>query len=218
MSQAKLYIMPLVYKRDGNVWLPSGQNLQISCNCTTLGVWGINLNGEEVPVQGTTIPPLSATPGNSYQSANALVQVGGIWVNPAMFGDSGFKMVVKVKDLDSNIVSYVDVTSWTTEFVKCNFVPEPTGCNIPTSISAGTPATTSATITYVPMPGSVGIEYVNNTSSVAPVVDGTYVDAGTTSVAVTGLTAATTYHFWVRTICGAGSRSAWTSLVYTTHA
>lgn len=216
--QNNLYIMPLVYKRNSTTYLPSGQNLQISCNCSTLGVWGLNLAGEEVPVQGTTKPPLSTTPGNSRESANALVQVGGVWYDPHYFGDANFKVVIKIKDLVTNFINYVDLTSWNTEFVKCNFVPEPSSCDIPTSISAGTPGTTTATITYVPEPGSVGVEYINNTSGTPPVIDGTYVDAGTTSVALTGLSAATTYHFWVRTICGAGSRSAWTSLTYTTHA
>lgn len=212
------YVMPLVYKQNNNLWLPAGQNLQISCNCQTLGVFAINLAGEEVPVPTTTIPPLSSTPGNQTQSAYVLVAPGGVWANLQMFADTSFKVCIKVKDLKTNIVSYVDLTSWNTEFVKCNYVPEPIACFVPTSISAGTPGTTTATITYTPEPGSVGIEYVNNTSSSAPVTDGTYVDAGTTSVTVTGLTAATTYHFWVRAICGAGSQSSWTSITYTTHA
>ena len=211
-----LYIMPLVYRRDSNVYLPSGQNLQINCKCTTLGVWGINMQGEEVPVQGTTIPPLSSTPGNSEQSASVLIQVGQIWYNPKFFGDANFFMVVKVKDLVTNSISYVDLTSWNTEFVKCNFVPEPGFCSIPTTISAGTPGATTATITYVPEPGSVGVEYINNTSGTTPVIDGTYADSSVTSIAITGLTTATAYHFWIRTICGAGSRSAWTSITYTT--
>lgn len=216
MQATTKYIQPLVYKENNNFYGPSGLNKRISCNQIFLGLMGINTIGEEVPVPYTTIPPLSASPGNSYQSANVLIQVGQVWVDKKFFGDSSFKVVAKVKDLDTNSVFYVDADSYNTNLVLCNFVPEPSFCPLVTNISAGTPGATTATITWNGVPGAAGIEWVNNTSSSAPSGDGAYLDGGTETLSLTGLTTATTYHIWIRTICGQGSRSAWTSKTYTT--
>lgn len=216
MNKKFLYFMPLIYKQGPNLWLPAGQNLQLSCDLDIQGVYGINMAGEEVPLPTTTTPPLAASPGK--QSQYVLIAPGGVWLSQTYFSDTSFKICIKVKDrANGNLVSYVDLTSWNTLFpTACNFVPEPGICSIPTNISAGTPGTTTATITYVPEPGSVGVEWINNTSGTTPVIDGTYADASVTSIAITGLSATTAYHFWIRTICGAGSRSAWTSITYTT--
>ena len=210
-----LQINPLVYKQNNNTYLPSGQYLKISCNFTYQGVCYINMAGEEVSLPSTSIPPLAATPGNSYQSAEVLVDPGRVWQNPFQFGDATYYKCVKVKDNDSNVLSIVDFSSWNTSVALCNNVPEPISCGLPSTLTA-TPGATTATINFTVLPGSVGYEWVNNTSSSAPTGAGTYGDAGTASVALTGLTASTTYYFWFKTVCGAGSTSSWTSVSYTT--
>lgn len=215
MSTAKK-IAVLVYKEDSQLWLPSGTTRWISCNHTDLGVWGINMAGEIIPVPTTTVPPSESVDNTSYETATVLVQVGRVWVSQSYFNDSNFKVVVKVKDMTTNIVSFVNAESYNDNIALCNFVPSPSSCSIPTDIASSAITSTGATLTWTPMPGSVGIEYVNNTSATPPTGSGTYQDVSDVNVSLTGLIAATQYHFWIRSICGAGSQSAWTSEIYTT--
>ena len=205
-----------VYKDDAALYLPSGANKQISCSHQFIGVFGINMQGEEVPIPSTTKPPLSASPGNSEQSANALVQVGQVWINTSYFGDTNFKVVAKVKDYTTRNTLYVDAASYNANIGKCNFVAEPQACTVVTSLINTAKTATTASFSWVLPTGAVGIEYINNTSSTAPTGDGTYQDGGTNTVSITGLTTATTYYFHVRTICGLGSASTWAVIQYTT--
>lgn len=219
MNQQPAYmkwIMPLAYKVNTNVYLPSGLNQRLSCNHEFLGVWGVNMAGEEVPLPTTTIPPLSATPGNTLQSAEALIQVGNVWVDSTYFGDASFKVVAKVKDYETNNVMYLDAASYNAQLPDCNWVPQPSFCPLVTVLAAGSITSSAATISWTAVPGSTGVEWVNNTMSGDPAGDGSYLDAATATVALTGLTTGTTYYFHIRTICGAGSRSAWTKVSYTT--
>ncbi len=203
-----------IYKDNFGLYLPSGELRQISCNNILIGFYKINMQGEEVALPTTTIPPDATTPGTQFQSSTALVQVGKIWVN-TQFGDPNFFAVVKVKDVDARNTLYVDITSWNENIPKCNLVSVAQGCPSVTAISAPAIAATTATVSWTAAPGTVGVEYVNNTSSTAPTGDGTYLDGATTSVALTGLTTATTYYFWLRTICQ-GIRGAWIYTTYTT--
>lgn len=207
-----LGINVLVYKENTTVWPAEGRTRRISCNLQYMGIFGINMQGQEVPVPTTSEVPEDA--GTDWQTANVLIGIGRVWVNRAQFNNSNFHVVVKVKDMNSNIVSYVDVDSFNTNIVLCNNIPAPSFCPLVTGLSAGTPAATTATITWTAVPGASGVEWINNTSGTTPVINGQY-EPGT-SVALTGLTTATEYHFWVRTICSSGVLSAWTSLVYTT--
>lgn len=209
-------IRVLVYKENTTLWMPSGLTRSISCNHQYLAVEGINMAGEIVPIPTSTVPPSQSSDNTDYQTATALVQIGQVWVDTKYFGDANFKVVVKVKDMDTNIVSWVDATSYSDNIALCNFVPEPAFCPAVTGLDEGTPTDTTATISWAGTPGAAGVEYINNTSGTAPVIDGTYLDGGATSVSLTGLTPSTEYHFWVRTVCGLGSRSAWTSLTYST--
>lgn len=209
-------IFCLVYKDDAALYLPAGANKQISCSHLNLDIWGVNMQGEEVPVPFTTIPPLSASPGNSEQSANALVRVGGVWVNSKYFGDPNFKVCVKVKDYTTRNTLYVDAASYNANIALCNFVPEPQSCTVVTNLVNTAKTATTANFSFVLPAGAVGVEYINNTTFTAPTGDGTYQDGGTTTIAITGLTTATTYYLHVRTICGLGSSSAWTVVTYTT--
>lgn len=204
----------LVYKEGTQVWAVAGLLRRISCNMQYMGVFGINMQGQEVPIPTRT--NTTAEQGTDYQTANVLIGIGNVWVNKAQFGNANFHVVVKVKDMDSGLVSYVDAISFNSNIALCNYVPAPSFCPLVSNISAGTPGTTTATITWTSVPASSGVEWINNTSGTTPVINGTF--EPTNSVTVTGLSAATTYHFWIRTICSAGVLSAWTSITYTTHA
>lgn len=89
-----------------------------------------------------------------------------------------------------------------------------TTCNPPTGLTASSITTTSATVSWTTATGSVGAEYVVNTTATAPAGAGT----GTTlsSIPVTGLTAATPYYLHVRDSCGATSLSTWVTIPFTT--
>ena len=91
------------------------------------------------------------------------------------------------------------------------FIP---GCaSVPGTLSTGVISSTTAVINWnaaAIAPGS-GYEYYFSTSSTAPTttITGT-VAAGVTSVSLSGLTANTTYYFWVRSKCDATFSSGWT--------
>lgn len=211
-------ILVLAYKDTSGFFLAAGQQRRISCNHQNEGTFYINTVGEIIPLPQATQIPLSGESTTDYNAKNVLVPQGNVYASSTQFGDSGYKTVVRIKDMESLVTTWVDSASYTTNVVKCNAVPYVIGCPAATGFSSGTPGATTATITWTAVPGATGYEYINNTSSSAPVVDGTFTE--TTSISLTGLTAATTYHFWLRTICGGGSagESAYVSAVYTTHA
>lgn len=96
-----------------------------------------------------------------------------------------------------------------------------TSCFAPTGLMAGTPTTTSALINWLApsnAPAS-GYQYYYTTSNTFT-PDGTTVPSGSstnTLYNLTGLTASTTYYIWVRSNCGSGDFSDWsTRLTITT--
>lgn len=75
---------------------------------------------------------------------------------------------------------------------------------------------TSATITWPAVTGSMGYQYVVNTSSATPSGSGTATTA--TTISPTGLTPSTVYYVYVRDSCSATSLSSWVSTTFTTSA
>jgi hypothetical protein len=64
----------------------------------------------------------------------------------------------------------------------------------------------AATVSWTAVAGAQGYQYAVNTSMTPPST-GTYTTSN--SALVTGLSASTTYHTWVRTVCGQGDTSGW---------
>uniref|UniRef100_UPI004047341D beta strand repeat-containing protein n=1 Tax=Flavobacterium sp. TaxID=239 RepID=UPI004047341D len=89
-------------------------------------------------------------------------------------------------------------------------------CLAPTALTSSTITSTSATILWTaasPAP-SDGYEYFVSTSATTPTAGTTPTGstaAGVTTANLTGLTANTTYFFWVRSNCGGGEVSSWVS-------
>ena len=204
----------LVYKEGTTVWATTGQTRRISCNMQYMGVFGINMQGEEVPVPTRT--NTTSEGGTSFQTANVLISIGNVWVNKAQFNNPNFHVVVKVKDMDSDVVFYVDANSFNANVSQCNRVSVPGSCPA-ISNPIATPAVTTATIAWAAIPAVSGYEYVNSTTNTAPSGSGTYLPPTPTSVTVTGLTTATSYYFWIKTICSGGVSSAWQVVPYTTN-
>src|SRR6185436_398650 len=211
----QLRILVKVYKENFTIWYPTGETRNISCNHMYLGIWGINMQAEEVPIPSTTIPPEIGT-GESNQSAQAIIPIGNVYVDSTYFGDSNFKVCVKVKDMDTGIVSFIDATDYANNIGKCNLVPVTNFCPLVTGITAGSITSSGATLSWTAVPGSDGVEYINNTSGTTPVINGTFIPSGTNSQVITGLSTGTTYHFWIRTLCPGGKLSAWTFKTYVT--
>lgn len=203
----------LTYLDNAGIYKPSGLSVAISCNHQTCGLYGINMVGEIVPLPNATVPPF-VTPGTDLQHGTAMIPQGTT-LPPNYFDDANFKNVTKIKDMETLREYYVDTADYATKVIACNPIPYVTACASVTSLSAGTPGATSATITWVKVIGSVGIEWINKTVDVTPVLDGQFVDVNTQSTLVPGLTTATNYFFFIRTICQ-GLKSSWTRVAYTT--
>lgn len=200
------------YKAEGVYYGTAGQNVFINCDHLIEGVFGMNRLGQEVPLPGASfptvdppdvavpaviVPPVTEFPNDNQPNLDLL-------------------SVTKVKDMVTGAVYWVDTTDYNSKKIQCNPVARATSCPDVSSLSAGTPGATTATITWNEVPGLAGIEWVNGTSPTAPAGDGQFLVAGVKTIALTGLTTATTYHFWIRTICAGGVRNSWQQLTYTT--
>ena len=89
----------------------------------------------------------------------------------------------------------------------------PVTCATVTGVTPSAITTTSATISWTAVSGSVGYVYAVDMNA-APPASGTFTSS--TSVPVTGLTAGTAYYAHVYDSCAAGSTSAWVTVPFTT--
>ena len=87
-------------------------------------------------------------------------------------------------------------------------------CNTPSGVSALNIGTSSADLTWSTQSGIAGFEYVLNQTAGNPTAG--IASTMNNAFAATALTASTTYHFHVRTNCGNGNFSPWTTLTFTT--
>jgi hypothetical protein len=86
------------------------------------------------------------------------------------------------------------------------------GCTEVSGLAVSGVTTTSANLSWSPVPSSTGYEYVINTSATPPA---TGAASTSTNYAATGLTSNTTYYFHVRNKCSS-SFSAWKTISFTT--
>ncbi len=101
------------------------------------------------------------------------------------------------------------------EWVTVPFsTPSVTPCDTVTGLSVSSITSTSATLSWTAVTGSLGYEYTVNTSAAAPTVSGTTTTA--TSVPITGLLAGLSYYAHVLDSCGTGNLSAWVTVPFMT--
>ncbi|XZF16003.1 T9SS type A sorting domain-containing protein [Chitinophagaceae bacterium MMS25-I14] len=87
-------------------------------------------------------------------------------------------------------------------------------CIAPSGLTAANVSATGADLSWGAVSGAAGYEYVIDQNSGSPAAAGT-ATTGTTYTA-SGLTQATAYYLHVRTACGGGSFSSWTTIPFTT--
>ena len=86
-------------------------------------------------------------------------------------------------------------------------------CAPPTALAVGSTTATSASVSFTAATGISGYEVVYGPAGFTPGTGGTVVTATTSPVALTGLSAATTYQVYVRSVCTAGGFSSYSSPV-----
>lgn len=210
-------IRVVVWKDSLSLNWPSGKYVELNCAHVSEGEWGVNMNGEIIPVATSTVPV--SQPGTQFEKDTLGVPAGQAYTDTKHFTDAGFKVCVKVKDLVTNNVLFVDKTSYDAAIGTCNGCCAPGECLATTpSVGLG-PTATTAKIVWDAVDRAVGYEWVVVAESgdcVAPETEGTFTPD--TSANLTGLTAETDYCFAVRTICGAGRYSEWSFVQFTTTA
>lgn len=187
-------IKVLVYKDDTGFLAPACSKI-LPCDHELVMPVALTLTAQNSPCN-TTIPQGKSFPAGSTEYTGLVqaykLQIPGIghyWVDKA--------------DYDSKIG-------------ECNGCCTPGACTIVTGLAAGSITTTGATISFTAPVGAApaGYEWIVKTANVAPVIDGTYASAS--PIVLTGLTTGTTYYFFIKTICSATNKSAWTSVSFAT--
>jgi hypothetical protein len=87
-------------------------------------------------------------------------------------------------------------------------------CTAPAGLNAGNVTASTADLSWGSAAGATGYEFVVDQVSADPVGAGTA--TGSTTYNATGLNALTTYYLHVRTDCGSGNFSPWTTISFTT--
>jgi hypothetical protein len=146
---------------------------------------------------------------SSYNSSNT-----GSFIIPAGAAVGNYRMRIRADYLATSPSACGSISDGETEDYTLT-VPTPPACaSYPSALSTTAVAATTATISWAaasPAPAN-GYEYYLSTSTTTPLA-GTAptgsVGAGTTSVNLTGLTANTTYYFWVRSNCNGTDKGLW---------
>ncbi|MFM1771666.1 MAG: putative adhesin [Bacteroidota bacterium] len=162
---------------------------------------------------------------NLYESTNVIefiygstmATAGAISASIGINGASTFLSVTPaVASTVSGLTANNNITA-TTDLVNKKYTftpPPPPACAVPTGLTSSAITSTSATISWTaasPAPAS-GYQYYYSTSATAPTAGTTpsgSTAAGVVTANITGLTANTTYYFWVRSNCGGSGTSTW---------
>ncbi|MBM3427313.1 MAG: T9SS type A sorting domain-containing protein [Bacteroidetes bacterium] len=155
--------------------------------------------------------PAGFTPGSGTTVSDS--------VTLSITGDTATYLLSGLNSLTDYTVYYRancgfgDYSAWS--LVPTNFTTAPS-CFPPSAVTVTNVTTSGATVTWTSNPLSPSADYQyylsqTNTTPANGVVVGT-VDLADTTVTLTGLTSMTTYYMWVRSDCGAGDRSVWTSV------
>lgn len=197
-----------IWRDADSLYFPGGHNIDLSCTHIQEGVWGVNMNGEIIPAQTSTVP--AGETGTDYQKQSLMVPAGRVYSSPTHFSDSSFKVVVKVKDMTNLNTYYVDQDSYNAAIDNCNGCCTPGTCgNV--EYTSVTPDIFSATAEWAAVEGAVGYEWIVLLSSDSGTVAPTSGWASTTDTTATqdSLEPVTDYYFAVRSVCPGNVKGAW---------
>ncbi len=108
-----------VYKADNAFYGPSGKSLAINCDHINVGVFGLNSEGQAVPLPNATTHTLDTSPPTDILAPQVGVPAGEIFPNTAQPG-LDLKKVVQIKDMVELATYYVDYDSYYAKVVQCN--------------------------------------------------------------------------------------------------
>jgi hypothetical protein len=205
VDEFRLYNRALTATEISNTWnidllasacaAPTGLVASGVTNTTASLSWGAASGsiGYEYAVSTSGTPPASGTliTPNSYAAS-------GLTPNTSYY------IHVRNKCSTTSFSSWVSTSFTTQNFVSC--FPPAAASIIPTS-------TSTAILSWSPVPGSQGYEYVINQSAGNPAGNGT-VNA-TTSVPLAGLTGGASYYAHIRNVCAAADKSVWLHQAFT---
>lgn len=177
-------------------------NFQLRLNTTTGVIKVVYGACVDRVTPSTSYPQVGLGGGSTTVYNNRTIAAGGgNWINSTAGTANGNTMAFNGTTIPSNGLTY----TWT-----------PPSCAAPSGLASSAVTTTGATISWT-APGlgtPVDYQYEVRTSGAAGSGATGLVASGTAtgiSTAVTGLTANTAYSFYVRTNCGSGDFSAWSS-------
>jgi len=167
--------------------------------------WGDGWNGGTLAVKqnGITVATLGLTSGASATEVVNLchgVSTDLVWTAGNYPGEASFTVIGP-----DNAELYASSAMSTGTNTVYTFMPNCSGCPMPTGLAASNITTTSATISWTGTADSYTVEY-----GVAGFTPGSGITSTTTSTTVdlTGLTAATAYTVYVTSTCGTDASSA----------
>ncbi len=176
-------------------------------------------------VTGLTVSSISSTSANLTWTAVA--GSSGYWyvvdmnsASPSVLGSfvAGTTITVTGLTPGQNYYAHVldscgvgNLSEWVTVPFSTLSV---TACDTVTGLSVSSITNTSATLSWTAVAGSLGYEYIVNTSAAAPATPGTATTA--TSIPLTGLTAGQSYYAHVLDSCAIGNLSAWVTVPFLT--
>jgi hypothetical protein len=196
--------------------------LTINAQCIRPDAFGTVTSNNSGTQQGITTCAYSTA---EYSTVNGLI-VGEDYMFSAQVGSTYFAgnhIYVTLTDASNNVIQHgfspQTITNVTVTSVRIHLSDDSTcagtanchntsvqflpSCPIPSSLSASNLTLNSADISWTVLTSpSGGYEYYYSTTNTAP--DGTTTPSGTsttTTANLTGLTAGTTYYFWVRSNC-----------------
>ena len=203
---------------------PAGQDIQITCQHINEGYYVVNSAGEVFPASGSVVPWQEGGPAPIMVNAGTIIPPA---FNPFPTNDPNYHLCYKIKDPNTGIVYYADVADYNSKIgPTCNPTPGLGACNAPTNLSILT-NTGGGTIKVGWTDGLgalIGSEVFTQTpvtGNPTPPPDGSFAPLGAGSgsgFTINGLTPATSYAVYIRTICGLGAFSAFSKVTFTTHA
>ncbi|MCD6062233.1 MAG: Fibronectin type domain protein [Flavipsychrobacter sp.] len=145
---------------------------------------------------------LDQTAGNP--SGSGTLQAGTSYSATGLSPNTTYYMHVRNKCSSTSFSSWV-----TTSFTTQNFI----SCYSPSAASVIPTSTSTGILSWSPVPGSQGYEYIVNQTAGNPASNGNVIS--TTSTPLSGLTGGATYYVHIRNVCAANDKSAWLNQAFT---